>query len=393
MADIDVLKGKLNDIGEAIRSKTAQVELLSLDEMPDAIRSISGGGGLPSQTKTVTPTAEGLVVNPDSGYTLSRVTVNGDSDLTPSNVKSGVEIFGVQGELEPALPTQEKSVMPTKNGTVVTPDEGFTLSKVSVDGDARFIPANIRNGLTIFDVQGTLVPAKIEQEKTTDPSTSTVEVTPDTNKVLSKVTVNPIPTETKTVTDLDLSSGIGMISPTSGKFMSQVMIPRPAGLSAENIKEGVSIFGILGTLAGGGGGLPSIIDKVDAGSFVVPAKTNSAQVINHNLGAIPDLWVAWAEITSQAEYERFIESTSSIVNGIVGGIYIRNLYFRASSSSQRPDFTTSFVGAFVNGVTSSIVSSTYLVEPTATQLTIWKSSGSYYFKPGFTYKWVAVKFK
>lgn len=54
----------------------------------------------PEQEKTVTPTASGVVVTPDTDYTLSKVTVNGDSNLTAGNIKSGIKIFGVTGTLE-----------------------------------------------------------------------------------------------------------------------------------------------------------------------------------------------------------------------------------------------------------------------------------------------------
>lgn len=50
------------------------------------------------QEKTVTPTKEGLSVVPDSGFDgMSKVTVNGDSNLVPENIKNGVSIFGVDG--------------------------------------------------------------------------------------------------------------------------------------------------------------------------------------------------------------------------------------------------------------------------------------------------------
>lgn len=54
----------------------------------------------PEQEKTITPTASGVIVTPDTDYTLSKVTVNGDSNLTAGNIKSGVKIFGVTGTLE-----------------------------------------------------------------------------------------------------------------------------------------------------------------------------------------------------------------------------------------------------------------------------------------------------
>lgn len=53
------------------------------------------------QEKTVTPTKEGLSVVPDSGFDgMSKVTVNGDANLVPENIKEGVSIFGVEGTLK-----------------------------------------------------------------------------------------------------------------------------------------------------------------------------------------------------------------------------------------------------------------------------------------------------
>lgn len=112
----------------------------------------------PEQEKTITPTAIGVAVTPDIGYTLSKVTVNGDSNLTVEHIKSGVKIFGVTGTYNNAKPEQIKTVdlSMASGNQVISPDNGKVLSKVIINKPSTLIPDNIKKNVNIGGVVGTL---------------------------------------------------------------------------------------------------------------------------------------------------------------------------------------------------------------------------------------------
>ena len=74
------------------------------------------------------------------------------------------------------------------------------------------------------------------------------------------VVVAAVPTEANTV-ELSMPSGDQTVSPSSGKFLSAVTVKKPATMLPENIKKGVSIGGVVGTLEGGGGDIDALIKR------------------------------------------------------------------------------------------------------------------------------------
>lgn len=79
----------------------------------------------------------------------------------------------------------------------------------------------------------------------------------DTTKSVKSITYNganiPLyskPEQTKTV-DLSMASGNQVISPDSGKVLSKVTVNKPSTLIPDNIKKDVNIGGVVGTLESG----------------------------------------------------------------------------------------------------------------------------------------------
>ncbi len=178
------------------------------------------------------------------------------------------------GESEPVL--QEKSVTPTKSAQAVTPDNGYDgLSKVNVAAmptatqatpsisvnSSGLITASATQSAGYVDA-GTKSGTKqltTQAAKTVTPSTSEQTAVASGVYTTGVVKVGAIPSS---YVKPSATKGATTYTPTTsnqtiaaGTYCSGVQtIKGDANLKAENIAEGVSIFGIAGTHSGGGSG-------------------------------------------------------------------------------------------------------------------------------------------
>ena len=149
-----------------------------------------------------------------SGFTAhdkSGAIITGNCDFDVNSTDATVAVAEIlDGKTAYARGAKLVGTMPNKgavNGTITTKEEQFTIptgfhdgsGKVGIDAteQAKIIEANIKEGVTILGVTGTLAPASgvKAQSKTITPSTSEISVLPDEGyDYLATVTVSAIPT-------------------------------------------------------------------------------------------------------------------------------------------------------------------------------------------------------
>lgn len=318
------LRGVKQAFKDNINANNVSTSNVEFRDMPELLKQMEKK--LPNQTKNVNPTTSEQVVTADSGYKLTQVNVkavvpsdyykpeqsvsvspkttaqtltpsgNGvynrvnvsavtseiDSNIIPTNIRKGKTILGVTGNLEADKPDQQKTVNPTTSQQSVVADSGYELAKVTINPvtssiDSNIKSDNIKKGVSILGVTGTLEEGSSTtitlQEKTIKPTTSKQSVIADAGYTgLSKVNVEAvIPSEyykPEEVASVIPTINPQVITPSINSVFKQVNVSAvtsaiDTNIQSENIKEGVTILGVVGSLKQSSGGSPKFGELVE----------------------------------------------------------------------------------------------------------------------------------
>lgn len=157
------------------------------------VSGVAGGGNYTLQSRSVTPTKGRQSITPDSGY-------YGLSDVEVGPIPDAYQDVSSTTAASDDVLTGKIYVL--ADGTVTTgtmPNNGAVSKALNTTTVSYTIPKGYHSGSGKVSI--TL------ETKTVTPTKSAQVITPTSGKVLSKVTVGPIPDEYITTTDADAAAG------------------------------------------------------------------------------------------------------------------------------------------------------------------------------------------
>ena len=229
------------------------------------INTTNGGGAKtiageekPSSFPSEYPAPEGY-----DGW--SKLTIEAPDNLSADNIRKDVEIAGVTGTYEPALTTQEGTITEFPM-TYTTPEGFYGMSTVIAHAPETLVADNIKKGVDVAGITGTYEPALqvkgtratsfpviiepdsdyygLEQASVTAPENLSAENIRDGVTIAGVEGTYETPTQEKTLKPEAFPTDV---TPDTGYALSKVSVTSPDNLTAGNIKKGVEIAGVTGT--------------------------------------------------------------------------------------------------------------------------------------------------
>lgn len=193
-------------VGEANEEVSSQANLIA--QIITALDGKASDDGevveITLQSKTVTPATSVQVVTADSGYDgLDKVTVNAmptatqatpsitvdvNGEITASATQTaGYVVAGTKSATKQLTTQAAKTITPNTSSQTAVASGVYTTGAITVVGDSNLIASNIKSGVSIFGVSGTLVEGGGDSADNHENEILNGSLTSYTNTTLSKL--------------------------------------------------------------------------------------------------------------------------------------------------------------------------------------------------------------